>query len=258
MSKISQSKQALKRDSNKELQNNKLQPKIVLLFKDPKPSDYQIKAKFYEADDSEVIEQNHCFKTGDNQANLVNLMSQMVGLGNSYELWENRDSRKLGQLLNRALSSQVKDYWQELLEEVDNWNDVNKDEFIQLLKKLGMKTFGPNAYKAQCKALDAGKIKIPPGVSLQNGAQRFFQINKLIPYLGIYTHENDIEGLNKIITASLPPKAYKTYCGNVGEDLDNKDEILELLSIIDTKLDLKEEVVILEKKVNPKFDNSDR
>jgi len=79
-----------------------------------------------------------------------------------------------------------------------------------------------------------------------------------VPYLGIYAHENDIEGLNKIITASLPPKAYEKYCGNVGEDLDNKDEILELLSIIDTKLDLKEEVAILEKKVNPKFDNSNR
>ena len=229
----------------------------MLLIKDLKPSDYLIKAKFYKADDSEVIEQIHCFKTGDNQANLVNLMSQMVGLGNSYELWENRDSRKLGQLLNRALSSQVKDYWQELLEEVDNWNDVNKDEFIQLLKKLGMKTFGPNAYKAQCKALDAGKIKNPPGVSLRNGAQRFFQINKLITYLGIHAHEYNIEGLNKVITASLPPKAYGKYCGNGGDSLDDKDEILDLLSNVDTKLDLKEEVAILEKKANPKSDNSD-
>ena len=44
--------------------------------------------------------------------------------------WENGDSRKLGQLLNRALSGQVKDNWQELLEEVDDWNNVNKDEFI--------------------------------------------------------------------------------------------------------------------------------
>jgi len=36
-----------------------------------------------------------------------------------------------------------------------------------------------------------------------------------------------------------------------------KDEILDLLSIVDTKLDLKEEVAILEKKANPKSDNSD-
>ena len=105
--------------------------------------------------------------------------------------------------------------------------------------------------------LDAGKIKIPPGVSLLNGVQWFFQINKLIPYLKIYAHEYDIEGLNKVITASLPPKAYGKYCGNGGDSLDDKDEILDLLSNVDTKLDLKEEVAILEKKANPKSDNSD-
>ncbi len=117
--------------ATKRCKTTNFNPKLFFsLFKDPKPSDYQIKAKFYEADESEVIKQIHCFKTGDNQANLVNLMSQMVGLGNSYELWENGDSRKLGQLLNRALSGQVKDNWQELLEEVDDWNNVNKDEFI--------------------------------------------------------------------------------------------------------------------------------
>jgi len=154
--------------------------------------------------------------------------------------------------LNRALSGQVKDDWQEILEEVDDWNNVDKDEFIRMLKKLGTKTFRPKAYKAQCKALDAGEIKNPPGVSLRNGAQRLFQINKLIPYLGIYAHEYDIEGLNKVITASLPPKAYRKYCRNGGDDLDDKDEILDLLSIIDTKLDLKEIVAILEKKPNPK------
>jgi len=125
--------------------------------------------------------------------------------------------------LNRALSGQVKDDWQEILEEVDDWNNVDKDEFIRMLKKLGMKTFRPKAYKAQCKALDAGKIKIPPGVSLLNGVQWFFQINKLIPYLEIYAHEYDIEGLNKVITASLPPKAYGKYCGNGGDNLDDKD-----------------------------------
>ena len=93
MSKNNQSKQASKRGSNKAPQTNKIQPKIVLQFKNPKPSDDQIKSKFYEADESEVTEQIRCFKTGDNHANLVNIMSRIVGLGNSYELWENGDSR---------------------------------------------------------------------------------------------------------------------------------------------------------------------
>ena len=95
-----------------------------------------------------------------------------------------------------------------------------------------------------------------PGVTLQNGAQWFFHINKLIPFLEIYAQEYDIEWLNKVITACLPSKAYGKYCKDGGDNLDNKDEILDLLSIIDTKLDLKEEVAILEKKANPKPDNS--
>ena len=83
-------------------------------------------------------------------------------------------------------------------------------------------------------------------------------MNKQLPYLGIHAHEYDVEGLNKVITASLPPKAYGKYCGDGGDDLEDKDEILALLSMIDTKLGLKEEVAILEKKANPKSDNSDR
>jgi hypothetical protein len=127
-----------------------------------------------------------------------------------------------------------------------------------MLQKLGTKTFGPKACKQQCKALDQGQIKILTGITLQNGAQQFFQINKLLPFLGTYAHEYDIEGLNKVITVSLLPKAYEKYCGDGGDDLDNKDEILDLLSIIDTKLALKEEVAILERKANLKPDNSNR
>ncbi len=63
MSKNNQSKQASKCGDNKAPQANKSQLKIGLQFKDPKPSDDQIKAKFYEADKSEVIEQIRCFKT---------------------------------------------------------------------------------------------------------------------------------------------------------------------------------------------------
>jgi hypothetical protein len=120
MAKDNQTKQASKSGGNKALQTNKFQPKIVLQFKDPKPSNDQIKSKFYEADDSEVTEQIRCFKTGDNHANLVNIMSCIVGLGNSYELWENGNLRKLAQTLNRALSGQVKDNWEEILGDVND------------------------------------------------------------------------------------------------------------------------------------------
>ena len=97
MTKNDQSKQASKRGGNKASQANKTQSKFVLQFKDPKPSDDQIKAKFYEADNLEVIKQIRCFKAGDNHGNVVNLISRIVELGNSYELWQGGDSRKLAQ-----------------------------------------------------------------------------------------------------------------------------------------------------------------
>ena len=151
MTKNNQSKQALKCSGNKASQTNKFQPKIVLQFKDSKPSNNQIESKFYKADNSEVSKQIQCFKTGDNHANLVNIMSQIVGLGNSYELWENGDSRKLAQTLNRALSGQVKDDWEEILGDVNNWRDVDKDGFVQMLQKLGTKTFGRKLINSNAK-----------------------------------------------------------------------------------------------------------
>lgn len=52
MPKNNQSKQVLTHGNNKASQSDKLQPKIDLQFKDPKPSDDQIKAKFYKVDDN--------------------------------------------------------------------------------------------------------------------------------------------------------------------------------------------------------------
>ena len=259
MTKDDKAKRAsLKSGGNQAPQQNKPQLKCILHFKDPKPNDKEIKAKFYEADDSEVSEQIMCYKTGDVHANLVILMDRMVGLGDLYDMWNDGDSRKLGQSLHRALSGQVKKDWQRIMGDVVDWDNIDKEEFIRLLKQLAKKTFGPKAFKQQCKVMDDGKIKIPSNSTLRNGAQRFFQINLMLPYLGEFAREYTTEELNKIITKSLPPKAYGKYCGDGGDDLDDEDEILELLSMIDTKLDLKAEVAFLERKENPKLNNSDR
>ena len=148
-----------------------------------------------------------CFKTGDVHANLVILMDRMVGLGDLYDMWNDGDSRKLGQSLHRALSGQVKKDWERIMRDVADWGDIDKEEFIRLLKQLAKKTFGPKAFKQQCKVMDDGKIKIPSNSTLRNGAQRSFQINSMLPYLGEFAREYTIEELNKVITKSLPPKA---------------------------------------------------
>jgi hypothetical protein len=48
------------------------------------------------------------------------------------------------------------------MSEQDNWDeDKQKQKFVQMLQNLGMKTFGPKAFKQQCKVMENGNIKIP-------------------------------------------------------------------------------------------------
>ena len=132
-------------------QRIKPQLNCILHFKDPKPNDKEIKAKFFEADESEVSEQIMCFKTGDVHANLVILMDRMVGLGDLYDMWNDGDSRKLGQSLHRALSGQVKKDWERIMRDVADWGDIDKEEFIRLLKQLAKKTFAQKLSSSSAK-----------------------------------------------------------------------------------------------------------
>ncbi len=52
--------------------------------------------------------------------------------------------------------------------------------------------------------------------------------------------------LNKIIVKSLVPKAMGMYVREEGDDLNNVSDILNMMSIINTKLQLKKEVKALE------------
>ena len=57
----------------------------------------------------------------------------------------------------------------------------------------------------------------------------------------IHAHEYSIKELNKIIVKSLSPKAMCRYVGEGGDNLENKSNILELMSLIKTKMKLKAE-----------------
>jgi hypothetical protein len=88
-----------------------------------------------ESDGAEVSEQIRGWKTGDNEANLVALMNRLVSLGDMYKMWEDRKSKKLCQTMLRALEGQVRDDWQELVNDRDNWNeDEQKKKFIRMLQ----------------------------------------------------------------------------------------------------------------------------
>jgi hypothetical protein len=77
-------------------------------------------------------------------------MNQTVTLGDLYEMWENKKSKKLAQIMSRALEGQVQDHWQVIMSEPDNWEeDKKKQKFVQMLQNLGTKTFGPKAFKQQ-------------------------------------------------------------------------------------------------------------
>ncbi len=94
------------RSGRKAFSNSQLQPKTdcILRFKDPKPNDESIKAKFTESDRAEVSKQIRGWKTGDNEANLVALMNRLVSLGDMYEMWE--DGKVKEALPNNVESTQ--------------------------------------------------------------------------------------------------------------------------------------------------------
>jgi hypothetical protein len=243
--------QKLKSDSwsrGKKIRGGNNHPKLncIIHFKDPKPSDKSIKAKFTKSDGAEVSEVIRRYKTSDNQANLVLLMNRIVNMGDLYDMFESGKSRKLAQTMSQALDGQVRDDWIKILNDVDDWDNGNKrKEFIQLIKKLGSATFGPKAFKNQCKAMESGMLKIPEN-NLRVGTYRLIQINKMLPFLGLQAKSYDIGDLNRIIVKSLPPKAMGKYVGDVGDELDNVSDILDLMSTIETKLQLKKEIKALE------------
>ncbi len=76
-------------------------------------------------------------KTGDNKANLIMLMNRIASLGFPYKMWENRKSRKLALTMSQALDGQVRDDWQEVIGEQDDWDhNEMKEQFINCCKIL--------------------------------------------------------------------------------------------------------------------------
>ncbi len=217
-----------------------------------------VKAKFLEDDDTEVSENIRTFRSGKEYGNLVALMSRIVGLGNMYGLWIDGKSKKLAQVMAQVLDDQVREEWQTITSKLDDWEQSNmKAIFIQLLQRLGTQIFGPMAFKTQCRAMEKGNIKIPKS-DLRAGTHRMFQINRLLPYLGIYGEEYLLTELNKIIVKSLPTMAQQKYLEEGGDDLEDQADILEMMTQLDKKFRLKKEFAELEKKNNNNNNNNSK
>ena len=84
----------------------------IIRFKPPKASEDTVKAKFFEDDDTEVSESIRTYSAGDDYGNLVASTSRIIGLGDMYDLWIEGKSKKLAQVLSRALDNQVREEWQ--------------------------------------------------------------------------------------------------------------------------------------------------
>jgi hypothetical protein len=223
-SKPSQSNRSGKKVSSDNQSNG---PKLNCIWqaKDPKPNDETIKTEFTESDGAKVSEQIPGWKTGDVEANLVALMNRMVSLWQMYDMWNDAaKAKKLCQTMSRALEGQVRDDWQELVNDRANWNAAQqKEKFLTMLQGLGQQTFGPKAFKQQCKVSEDGKIKISETNS-RIGTYRLIQINRMLPFLGVCAKLYGVEDLNKIIAKSLSPKAMQKYVGDNGDELDNLDD----------------------------------
>jgi hypothetical protein len=83
--------------------------------------------------------------------------------------------------------------------------------------------------------MESRMLKIPES-NLRVGTYQLIQINKMLPFLGLQAKSYDIGDLNKIIIKSLSPKAMGKYVGEEGDNLDDVSDILNMMSIIDTKL----------------------
>ncbi len=60
-------------------------------------------------------------------------MSRIIGLGDMYDLWIKGKSKKLAQVMSRALDDQVREEWQAIISEVNDWEQANmKTVFIPL------------------------------------------------------------------------------------------------------------------------------
>jgi hypothetical protein len=73
------------------------QPKTdcILCFKDPKPNDKTIKAKFTESYGAKVSKQIRSWKTGDNKANPVALMNRIVIRGHVWNVGRRQNKKAL-------------------------------------------------------------------------------------------------------------------------------------------------------------------
>ncbi len=141
---------------------------------------------------------------------------------------------------------------------MNDWdNGDEKNEFMKMLQKLGMSTFGLKAFKNQCKAMEKGLIKIPEN-NLRNGTYPLIQINRMIPFLGTSARKYSIEDLNKIIVNSLTPKAMYKYMGEGGDDLDDQTDILDLILMINTELQFNKETKALEQQQQSKKSNQNQ
>lgn len=215
----------------------------TLRFKPPQQSETTIKAKFLDEDDTEISEIIHVYDTGDDHANLIALMNQIVGLGDLYDLWTDK-TKRLAQTMSRALNDQVREEWQTIISQCADWEQANmKDIFIQYLRELATQVLGPKAFKNQSRAMEDGELRIPEN-DLRTGTYRLFQINRLLPYIGIYARSYTIEELNKIIVKSLTPLAKRKYIELGGDDLDDQSDILELMTQLDTKFRLKKQYAL--------------
>jgi hypothetical protein len=119
-----------------------------------------------------------------------------------------------------------------------------------MLQQLRTKTFSPKAYATmQCH----GKQRHQNPLKLFcTGTYPSIQIKWLLPYLGTYVQQYTVKEMSKIIVKSLSPKAMQKYVGDGGDNLKDYSNIFELMSMIDTKLQLKQETAALKQQKNMK------
>ena len=126
---------------------------FIIPFKIPKPNESKLKAKFTDDDEEEVEEVVQVFHEGDKDYNLIVLMKQIIELGDTYDLWTGGKTKKLAQVLARALNGKPRSKWTYLMSERVTWTEPGgmRKPLIRMFQELSTELFGDDAFQKHKK-----------------------------------------------------------------------------------------------------------
>ena len=216
------------------------QSKATLKIKRTNRNKHMIEASFKNCEGNDVKEMIYTFRDGDPPELLIDLEKQLLKLGDRYDLFETGKWKTLGQIGGRALEGRCEQYWHDIVETARNHNagdsDAQRKKFKKLIQKVNTKYLGKDAIEDQREAMEFGELKYD-GHDHTAAVEQLFEINDNLELLGEDVSKFSIREMAKrIIPKNLKTSANLKYYDKCGDNLRDKEDIIELCRRISTML----------------------